>query len=62
MNGWNLADLWEVCADVRGEAPAAVHGDRLLSWADFDRRADALAAGPEHDRARPPMARSTTRS
>jgi len=44
MSSWNFADLWEVCADVRGEAPAAVHGDQTVSWADFDRRADGVAA------------------
>jgi fatty-acyl-CoA synthase len=44
MSSWNFADLWEVCADVRGEAPAAVHGDRTVSWATFDRRADGVAA------------------
>jgi len=43
MGGWNFADLWEVCARVRGDAPAAVHGDRTVSWAEFDRRADGLA-------------------
>ena len=44
MSSWNFADLWEVCAGVRGEAPAAVHGDLTVSWAEFDRRADGLAA------------------
>jgi acyl-CoA synthetase (AMP-forming)/AMP-acid ligase II len=44
MSNWNFADLWEVCAGVRGEAPAAVHGDRTISWAEFDRWADGLAA------------------
>jgi 3-oxocholest-4-en-26-oate---CoA ligase len=44
MSSWNFADLWEICADVRGPAPAAVHGDRTVSWAEFDRRADGLAA------------------
>jgi len=44
MSSWNFADLWEVCAGVRGEAPAAVHGDRTITWAEFDRRADGLAA------------------
>jgi 3-oxocholest-4-en-26-oate---CoA ligase len=43
MRGWNFADLWEACADVRGDAPAAVHGDRTVSWTEFDRRADGLA-------------------
>jgi fatty-acyl-CoA synthase len=44
MTSWNIADLWEVCAAVRGGAPAQVHGDRTVTWADFDRRADGLAA------------------
>jgi acyl-CoA synthetase (AMP-forming)/AMP-acid ligase II len=43
MTHWNFADLWEVCADVRGDAPAAVHGDVTVTWTEFDRRADALA-------------------
>src|SRR5262245_12644013 len=44
MSSWNFADLWEVCAEVRGDAPAAVHGEQTVSWAEFDRRADGLAA------------------
>ena len=44
MSSWNFADLWEVCAEVRGDAPAAVHGDVTVSWAEFDQRADGLAA------------------
>ena len=43
MTRWNFADLWEACAEVRGDAPAAVHGDRTVSWAEFDRRADGVA-------------------
>jgi fatty-acyl-CoA synthase len=53
MGNWNFADLWEICAEVRGDAPAAVHGDRTVSWAELDRRADGvastlLAAGLRH--------------
>jgi 3-oxocholest-4-en-26-oate---CoA ligase len=44
MTGWNFADLWEVCADARGDRPAQVHGDRTIGWAEFDRRADGVAA------------------
>jgi len=44
MSSWNFADLWEVCAEVRGDAPAAVHGEETVSWTEFDRRADGLAA------------------
>jgi len=32
-------------ADVFGEAPAVIHGDRQLSFRQFRDRADALAAG-----------------
>ncbi|MEP6968434.1 MAG: AMP-binding protein, partial [Pseudomonadota bacterium] len=40
---WNYADLWErVAAAVPGR-PAQIRGERVVSWADFDRRADALA-------------------
>jgi 3-oxocholest-4-en-26-oate---CoA ligase len=44
MTSWNFADLWEACAEVRGDAPAAVHGDRTIGWAEFDRRADGVAS------------------
>ena len=37
------ADIWERVADIRGDAPAEVHGDRRISWRDFDRRADGIA-------------------
>jgi acyl-CoA synthetase (AMP-forming)/AMP-acid ligase II len=41
---WNFADIWELCADMRGEAKTAfVHGDRRLSWAEADRRAAGVA-------------------
>ncbi|MHB8670934.1 MAG: AMP-binding protein [Acidimicrobiales bacterium] len=41
--GWNFADVWETIAEVRPDALALVHGDRRLSWDDFDRRADGVA-------------------
>ncbi|RMF22121.1 MAG: acyl-CoA synthetase, partial [Deltaproteobacteria bacterium] len=40
---WNIADIWERIAAVIGDAPALLHADRVLSWSDFDRRAEALA-------------------
>jgi acyl-CoA synthetase (AMP-forming)/AMP-acid ligase II len=40
---WTFADLWEVVAECLPEEPALIHGDRTVSWADFDRRADGLA-------------------
>lgn len=43
MSGWNYADLWEAVAGAVPERPAQVHGSRVVTWRDFDRRADALA-------------------
>jgi acyl-CoA synthetase (AMP-forming)/AMP-acid ligase II len=40
---WNLADIWEAVADAAPERTAHICGERVLSWADFDRRANALA-------------------
>jgi acyl-CoA synthetase (AMP-forming)/AMP-acid ligase II len=45
MTTWNLADIFETVADVLPDAPAQRCGDRLYSWAEFDRRADSIAAG-----------------
>ena len=44
MSAWTFAGVWERAAAAFPEAPAAVHGDLRLTWADFDRRAGALAA------------------
>ena len=44
MPAWTFADVWEHAAAAYPDAPAAVHGGRTTSWADFDRRAGALAA------------------
>ncbi len=41
---WNLADIWEAVAARVPDRPAQIQGDRVISWGDFDRRADALAA------------------
>jgi fatty-acyl-CoA synthase len=43
MTGWNFAELWERIADKFPDATAQVHGDRRLTWRDFDRRSDGLA-------------------
>ena len=44
MSDWNFPGVWEQAAAAFPNACAAVHGDRRVSWADFDRRAGALAA------------------
>ncbi len=41
---WNLADIWEAVAAARGDAPALLHADRTVTWNQFDRRTNALAA------------------
>jgi acyl-CoA synthetase (AMP-forming)/AMP-acid ligase II len=41
---WTFADVWEAIAAIQPERPAFIQGDRVLTWADFDARADALAA------------------
>jgi fatty-acyl-CoA synthase len=43
MTAWNFATTWEIAADNLRDAPALVHGDRVVSWTDFDRRADGVA-------------------
>jgi fatty-acyl-CoA synthase len=43
MTGWNFAELWERIADKFPDATAQVHGDRRLTWREFDRRSDGLA-------------------
>ncbi len=40
---WNIAEVWEVVAEIQPDAIAQVQGDRRTTWADFDRRADGVA-------------------
>ena len=44
MEQWTFADVWEVAARRLADAPALVHGSRRVSWRDFDRRANGVAA------------------
>ena len=44
MTEWNFADVWERIAQVLPDAPCQVQGDRVVSWSQFDRHANALAA------------------
>jgi fatty-acyl-CoA synthase len=43
MAGWNFANIWETVARQIPDGPAQVHGDRRISWSEFDRRADGIA-------------------
>ena len=42
--GWNFADVFERIADRIPDALAQQQGDRTHTWADFDQRADGVAA------------------
>jgi acyl-CoA synthetase (AMP-forming)/AMP-acid ligase II len=43
MSGWCYADIWEsIAAAVPGRA-AQIQGERVVTWRDFDRRANAIA-------------------
>jgi acyl-CoA synthetase (AMP-forming)/AMP-acid ligase II len=44
VTGWNLAEIWERNADRFPDATAQVQGERVITWAEFDRRADGIAA------------------
>jgi acyl-CoA synthetase (AMP-forming)/AMP-acid ligase II len=37
------ADVWESIAAAIPDYPALIRGDRVVTWAAFDQRADALA-------------------
>jgi 3-oxocholest-4-en-26-oate---CoA ligase len=39
----SFADLWEQIADAHPDAPAQIQGDRVLTWREFDSRADGIA-------------------
>lgn len=43
VTGWNYADIWETIAFSQPDNLALLHGDREVSWGDFDRRATGLA-------------------
>lgn len=43
MTAWNFADVWEAVAAERADQAAIDQGERRLTWADVDRRADGVA-------------------
>ena len=44
MSGWNFADVYEAVAAKVPDRPCHIQGNRTVTWRDFDRRANALAA------------------
>jgi fatty-acyl-CoA synthase len=41
---WNFADLYEAVAAAVPDRPCQIHGDRVITWGEFERRTAALAA------------------
>jgi 3-oxocholest-4-en-26-oate---CoA ligase len=41
---WNFADVYEAIAARIPERPCLVHGERVVTWGELDRRSTALAA------------------
>ena len=41
---WTIADVWEAVAAAQPDQAAQIQADRVLTWGEFDARADALAA------------------
>ena len=44
MAAWTFADIWEAIAGAQPDYPAHIQGERVVTWGQFDARADALAA------------------
>src|SRR4051795_2645612 len=44
VTDWNFADIYEGVAAKVPDRPCQVQGDRVVTWGQFDRRANALAA------------------
>ena len=44
MTAWTFADVWEAIAAAQPDRPAQIQGDRVVTWSQFDARADALAS------------------
>ncbi len=41
---WTFTDVWETVADAVPNRIALTHGDRRITWREFDHRADGVAA------------------
>src|SRR5437868_13564196 len=44
MTNWNFADVYEAVAARVPDRPCQVQGERVVTWGQFDRRANGLAA------------------
>jgi 3-oxocholest-4-en-26-oate---CoA ligase len=43
MTDWNYPDVWELVADFQPASVAVTHGQRHLTWDEFDKGADGVA-------------------
>ena len=43
MSGWNYAELWETVAAQIPDSPAQIQGERVVTWREFDQRANGVA-------------------
>ncbi|MDQ1403890.1 MAG: 3-oxocholest-4-en-26-oate---CoA ligase [Actinomycetota bacterium] len=41
--GWNFADTWEAVAQSIPDAPALIHGEKRVTWSEFDQRSNGIA-------------------
>jgi acyl-CoA synthetase (AMP-forming)/AMP-acid ligase II len=44
LSAWTFADVWEAIAGKAPDRPAFIQGQKVITWGEFDARADALAA------------------
>jgi fatty-acyl-CoA synthase len=44
MTAWTFADVWEAIAANQPGRPSQIQGERVVTWGEFDARADGLAA------------------
>jgi acyl-CoA synthetase (AMP-forming)/AMP-acid ligase II len=43
VTDWNFADVWETVAETVPDGLSAIHGERRLTWAETERRANGVA-------------------
>ena len=44
MTNWNLAKIFSAVAATVPDRPCQIHGDRVVTWAEFDQRSESLAS------------------
>ena len=54
MTNWNFADIFEAVAAKVPDRPCQIQGERVVTWGEFDRRAERPRRRPPRRRPRPP--------